>query len=197
VTKAYLDTNILISYIWNEFYQETERKKSDSHRLINLGAKGTYEMFISEFNLMEIHEHFADFYLQQNAIKDGFGFREFPKVKRDYSLTKGQAQAIADLIETLRTSPSMNYIESGGMTEGFFTIVMDYVKRYIDFIDAAHLRTAIDTDCNYFVTNDGELRTRAQKLLCDNVITEEITITSASGFLKVIEKLNKEVKNKT
>jgi rRNA-processing protein FCF1 len=76
------------------------------------------------------------------------------------------------------------------MTEGFFKSVMDYVKRQIDFIDAAHLRTAIDTDCDYFVTNDGELRLRAQRLLCDQIIKERISLASASGFREVIEKAN-------
>jgi predicted nucleic acid-binding protein len=188
VIRAYLDTNVLISYIWNESYQETDREKSDSHKVVNLGAQGNYEIFISEYNLMEIHEHFTDYYLQQNAIRDGFGFREFPKVRREYTLTKEQAQAVVDLIERLRASPFLNYIEPGGMTEGFFKSVMDYVKRYIDFVDAAHLRTAIDTNCDYFVTNDGELRTRAQRLLCDHIITEDITLASASGFLEAIER---------
>jgi predicted nucleic acid-binding protein len=62
VTKAYLDTNILISYIWSEFYQKTDRKKPVSHSLINLGAQGKYEIYISEYNLMEIQEHFSDYY---------------------------------------------------------------------------------------------------------------------------------------
>jgi len=94
VTKAYLDTNILISYIWSEFYQKTDRKKPESHSLINLGAQGKYEIYISEYNLMEIQEHFSDYYLQQNAIKDGFGFREFSSVRRGYTLTDVQANAV-------------------------------------------------------------------------------------------------------
>lgn len=183
-----MDTNVLIAYIWNEFYQKSRNEKSKSHTLVNEGAKGKFEIFISEYTLMEIYEHFTDYYLQQNAIRDGFGFREFPKVRRDYILNKNQLRAVAGLIEKLRASPFLNYIEPEGMTEGFFQLVMKYVKGYVDFVDAVHLRTAIDTKCDYFVTNDGELRIRAQQLMCNCTLTEKIQLTNAKSFLKLCPK---------
>lgn len=74
------------------------------------------------------------------------------------------------------------------MTEGFFKTIMGYVRGYLDFLDATHLRTAIDTKCDYFVTKDGELRKRAQKLINKGIITEPIKITTVSGFLKTLRK---------
>ena len=165
--KAYIDTNVLISYLWNEFYQEERGKKSISYSLVNKGAMGKFEIYISFYTLMEVHEHFSDYYLQQNVIKDGFGFREFPKERRNYVMDSEQLISVSKMIEILRTSPYLNYIEPETMTDNFLKLVMEYVKGYVDFVDALHLRTAIDIKCDYFVTNDGELRKRAQKLICN------------------------------
>ncbi len=147
---------------------------------------GKFEIFLSEYNLMEIYEHFRDYYLQQNAISDGFGYREFSKVRCNYMLSEEQRSSVAELIEKIRNSPFVNYIEPEGMTEGFFKVVMGYVKGYMDFIDAAHLRTAIDTKCAYFITNDHELRVRAQQLLSSHTIAEEIKLCGTTAFLKII-----------
>jgi predicted nucleic acid-binding protein len=184
--KAYLDTNILIGYVWDAFFSESGHKKSPSYTLVNEGSMGKFEIFISFYTLMEIHQHFTDFYLQQNAIKDGFSFREFPKVRRNYVLDNTQIETISELIENLRTNKYLNYIEPETMTEGFFKIVMEYVRGYLDFLDAIHLRTAIDTKCDYFLTKDGELRKRAQKLINSHIVTEPIKITSVTGFLEII-----------
>jgi len=186
--KAYLDTNVLIDYVWSAFFSEEEEKKSPSYTLVNKGSMGEYEILISFYTLMEIYQHFTDYYLQQNAIKDGFGFREFSRVRRNYVLDEDQMKTISELVENLRTNEYLNYIEPETMTEGFFKTTMEYVRGYLDFVDAIHLRTAIDTKCDYFVTKDGELRKRAQKLMDEGVITEPIKITTVSGFLKILRK---------
>ena len=184
--KAYLDTNVLIDYVWSAFFSEEEEKKSPSYTLVNKGSMGEYEIFISFYTLMEIHQHFSDYYLQQNAIKDGFGFREFSRVRRNYVLDENQMRTVSELVEILRTNKYLNYVEPETMTEGFFKVIMKYVRGYLDFVDATHLRTAIDTKCDFFITKDGELRKRAQKLIDESVITETIKISSVSGFLEIL-----------
>jgi len=186
--KAYLDTNILIDYIWSAFFLEEKEKKSPSYTLVNKGSMGEYEIFISFYTLMEIHQHFTDYYLQQNAIRNGFGFRQFPRVRQKYVLQADQIRAVSELVENLRTNEYLNYIEPEAMTEGFFTTIMQYVRGYLDFLDAIHLRTAIDTKCDFFVTKDGELRKRAQELMDEGVITESIKITSVSGLLETLRR---------
>lgn len=189
--KAYLDTNILISYLWYAFFSEKKKRTPPSYTLVNKGSMGEYEIFISFYTLMEIHKHFTDFFLEQNAIKDGFSFREFSKVRRNYVLEEDQTRTVSELVENLRTNIYLNYIEPETMTEGFFKTVMEYVRGYMDFVDAIHLRTAIDTKCDYFVTKDEELRKRAQKLINEGVITEPIKITSVPGFLKILREQKK------
>lgn len=186
--KAYLDTNILIDYCWLAYFAEERTRKSKSYTLVNKGAMGEYEIFISFYTLLEISQHFTDYYLQQKAIKDGYSFREFPKVRRNYTLTKDETETISELVENLRTNEFLNYIDIGETVNGhFFRIIMRYVQEYVDFLDALHLRTAIDVGCDYFVTKDGELRKRAQELINNKVITEPIKIASVSGFLKVLK----------
>lgn len=186
--KAYLDTNILISYLWHAFFFSEGRKKTpSSYTLVNKGSMGEYEIFISFYTLMEIHKHFTDFFLEQNAIKDGFGFREFRKVRRNYVLDEDQIRTVSELVENLRTNEYLNYIEPETMTEEFFKTIMEYVRGYLDFLDAIHLRTAIDTQCDYFITKDGELRKRAQDLIDNGIITDSIKIASVSGFLKILK----------
>lgn len=177
---------MLIDYSWSAFFFEEEGKKSKCYTLVNKGSMGEYEIYISFYTIMELHEHFSDFFLQQNAIKGGFSFREFPKVRRNYELKDYQLVALSELVENFRINEYLNYIQPETMTEGFFKTVMEYVRGYIDFIDALHLRTAIDTGCDYFVTKDGELRKRAQKLITCAIITENIHITSVTGFLKIL-----------
>jgi len=186
--KAYLDTNILIEYCWLAFFAEERRRKSASYTLVNKGAMGEYEIFISFYTLLEISQHFTDYYLQQKAIKDGYSFREFLKVRQNYTLTEDETRTVSELVENLRTNKFLNYIDIGETVKGdFFRIIMEYVRGYVDFLDALHLRTAIDVGCDYFVTKDGELRKRVQELINNKVIIEPIKITSVSGFLKVLK----------
>jgi len=186
--KAYLDTNILIDYVYSAFFSEEKEKKSKSFTLVNKGSMGEYEIFISFYTLVEIHQHFTDFFLQRNAIRDGFGFRDFHRVRRNYVLTEDQIKTVSELVEILRENEYLNYINPETMTEDFFNIVMDYVRGYVDIIDAIHLRTAIDTKCDYFVTKDGELRKRAQELINDKTIKDPIKIASVSGFLGILKR---------
>jgi predicted nucleic acid-binding protein len=155
---------------------------------VNKGAMGEYEIYISFYTLMEISQHFMDYYLQQKAIKDGFSFREFQKVRKEYSLSKEETKTIAELVENLRKNKFLNYVDVGEITGEYFQIIMSYVQGYLDFLDALHLRTAIDVGCDYFVTKDGELRKRVQTLINKGTINEPIKITSVSGFLNILKK---------
>lgn len=185
--KAYLDTNVLIDYCWAIFFSDGERR-SQSVTLVNKGSMGEYEIFISFYTLMELHEHFSDFFLQQNVMKRGFGYREFPKLKRDYILDEYQLTVVTELVENFRDNIYLNYIQPEVMTDDFFVEIMKYVRGYIEFIDALHLRTAIDTKCDFFVTKDGPLRKHTQELMNNKKINEKIEVTSVSGFLEILKK---------
>jgi len=42
--KAYLDTNILIDYLWATHFSEKSTKKSDGYFLLNKGESGEFEI---------------------------------------------------------------------------------------------------------------------------------------------------------
>jgi len=186
--KAYLDTNILIEYCWIAFFSEKKRK-STAYSLVEKGSRGEYEIYISFYTLMEIWQHFSDYYLQQRAIRDGFSYRQFSQVRQDYELTKEELNTVSELVQNLRKSEYLNYIEpyTKDMGDKFFNVIMEYVRGYVDFYDALHIRTAIDVECKYFVTKDSELRKRLQHLISNNIIEEPIQITSVTGFLQLLK----------
>lgn len=194
--RAYLDTNVLIDYCWSVLLSEKERK-TNSVTLINKGSMGEFEIFISFYTIMELHEHMSDFFLQQNIMKSGFSYREFSKNKKDFVLDEHQLTLVSELVENFRDNQYLNYIVPEIMTDRFFNEVMKYVRGYIEFVDALHLRTAIDTSCEYFVTKDGPLRKRAQKLKSDKKIIENIKITSVTGFLDTLRNHMKKEEQKT
>ena len=185
-----MDTNILIEYIWRTYYPKTEVGTTPACQLIERGVEVNYEMYISYYTLMEISQHFTDYYLEQKAIRNGFSYREFPRMRGDFTLSEDETEAISELIEILRKNEFLNYIDVGEIKGDLFKIIMRYVQGYLDFIDALHVRTAIDVGCEYFVTKDGELRKRVQRLIEKKVITEPIKIATASGFLNILEKGN-------
>ena len=193
--KAYLDTNILIEYIWITSFA-TEERKTSAYTLVNRGARGEYEIYISYYTIVEVSQHFIDYFLQQKAIKRGFSFREFPRVRRNFTLTEEEIRTISDIVEILRTNVYLNYIHPVEIEGEFFRILMEYVRGCIDFMDALHLRTAIDVGCDYFVTKDGELRKRIQYLINEKVITEPIKVTSVSGFLNILNIRKKQLETR-
>ena len=174
-----------------------KERKTNSVTLINKGSMGEFEIFISFYTIMELHEHMSDFFLQQNIMKSGFSYREFSKNKKDFVLDEHQLTLVSELVENFRDNQYLNYIVPEIMTDRFFNEVMKYVRGYIEFVDALHLRTAIDTSCEYFVTKDGPLRKRAQKLKSDKKIIENIKITSVTGFLDTLRNHMKKEEQKT
>ncbi len=80
----------------------------------------------------------------------------------------------------------MTYIDVEKMQEKIFPVIKQYLDGYLDFIDAYHLRTAIETGCDYLVTKDSGFRKRAQALINKGIIKEPIKITSVSGFLRIL-----------
>lgn len=105
-------------------------------------------------------------------------------MRRNYTLNDEETEIITSMIETLRTSPYMSYIETEEIKGDYYKIIMSYVKEYLEFIDALHLRTAIDVNCDYFITRDGELRKRAQSIIDRKIIEYPINISTPSSFLK-------------
>ena len=189
--KAYIDTNILIDYCWAKFFSEGKSRKSKSVLLVNKGAMGLFDMHISFYTLMELSNHFTQYFLEQKAIKSGYSYPESFRQRAKFELDELERKTISELVEELRNSKYLTYIDVEKMQEKFFPVIKQYLDGYIEFADAYHLRTAIEVNCDYIVTKDSGFRKRVQALINKRTIKEPIKITSVSGFLKILREKEK------
>jgi len=148
------------------------------------GFEGDFGIYISTFSLIESFIHFMDWFLLQKAIRDGFSYREFKKERSKYVLSPEETEQIDVMLKELKEDENINFIEIASMHEEFFGCIIEYVENYVDFLDAIHIRIALDVKCDYFITKDGELRRRLQNLISQRKIDDSIKIASVSGFLK-------------
>jgi len=189
--KAYVDTDIIINYCWVTFFSNQKSKTSKSVSLVNKGAMGLFDMHISFYTLMEVSSHFTNAFLQQKAIKNGYSYAESFRQKTAFDLDEKEQKTISELVENLRNNPYLTYVDVEQMQDKFFPVIKQYLDGYIEFVDAYHLRTAIEVGCDYLVTKDAGFRRHAQILKSKGVIKEPINITSESGFLNILRKKEK------
>ncbi len=187
MNKCYLDTNIFIEYLLREY--KNKNKDTNCCKLIKKGINGEFIIYLSDHTLIEIAQFFTDYFLSIKCLEDGFGHREYRRARKNYSLNDEEAETITSMLETLRTSPHISYIETQEITGDFYKIIMSYVKESLEFIDAIHIRTAIDVGCEFFITRDGELRTRTQQLI-DKQIIDPIKLGTPSSYLKSLKNAN-------
>lgn len=186
--KAYIDTNILIDYCWATFFSEKSSRKSKSVLLVNKGAMGLFDMHISFYTLMELANHFTQYFLEQKAIKSGYSYPESFRQRDKFELNEVERKTVSELVERLRNSEYLTYIDVEKMQDKFFPIIKQYIDGYVEFADAYHLRTAIEVECDYIVTKDSGFRKRVQALIKKGIIKEPMKITSPSGFLRILRK---------
>lgn len=189
--KAYIDSDVIINYCWVTFFSQQKSKESKSVLLVNKGAMGQFDMHISFYTLMEVSQHFTQYFLQQKAIKGGYTYQESFRQRYRFDLEETEARTVSELIENLRNNPYLTYIDVEKMQEKFFPIIKQYLDGSIEFVDAYHLRTAIEVKCEYLVTKDAGFRRHAQMLKANGLIKEPIHITSESGFLNILGKKRK------
>ncbi len=185
VTKrAYLDTNVLVEYAWERTPSAPSSNKKRASRLIELGLKGNYDIYISTFCIMELYEHFRDWYLMKKVIADGFGYREFRRERKRHKLTKNEVEILGSLIAEFRDNPNIFFIEFDSLHDDFFSRVTILQKNGLDCLDAFHLLTALDVGATHFVTKDGEVRSRFDKATRMEIVSPSMEMTSIRGFLK-------------
>jgi len=82
IPLAYLDSNILIAYFWSHYYGSDSRQTNEID-LIERAFSKRYEIALTTFSMVELYEHFHDYYLLDKTIKRGYSFREFSRVRHD------------------------------------------------------------------------------------------------------------------
>ena len=116
--------------------------------------------------MVELYEHFRDYYLLDKTIKRGYGFREFSRIRNehDLTLTTTEEKRISGIFDDFENQEGVEMYEIEKITDDFFISLWDCIRGNIDFYDAIHVLTAIDLKCDYFVTRDRGIRKHYEEL---------------------------------
>jgi predicted nucleic acid-binding protein len=182
--RAYLDTNVLIDYAWERTPSASTSRSNLASNLIKLGLEGRFDIYISVFCIMELYEHFRDWFLLQKVIGDGFGYREFRRERKRHRLTKKEVAILESLVAEFRDNLNIYFVEFETVPDDFFARVATLQKNGMDCLDAFHLLTALDVGATHFITKDGEVRSRFDKVTRRELVSPPMEMTSMRGFLR-------------
>lgn len=184
--KPYLDANIWISYIWFSKIGDGSGQKNSKVRTIN--ALNDLEILspVSTFHVTEISKHFGEWFLLKRAIKDGYSFRQWNNVKRDYSLTKTDGDSINEIIDFVNANKSADFIPNTFLSAESVEFINGLVfGDSLDFPDAFHIAMAIELKCDFFVTSDEGIK----KAVFSGKLNNRIKCLAPSEFLDLLEKI--------
>lgn len=188
--KVYLDTNLIIEHCWWKYFGEEKDKMSREVELIEKGFQGSYDIYFSYINMMELSNHLTDWFLLEKVIKSGFGYPYFKREKMKYSLIQKQKDFINDIIKDYQNSPYVFYIEIDKMSNEFLKQAKLLVDNYVEFEDALHFLFAQASETDYFITKDNELRIRLHNIISKKLIkiSKPPLLIEPSKFLKLLNK---------
>lgn len=186
--KAYLDSNILIDYVWSNILTKTPKRKNNSvFNLFNAVDNELFEPVISNFSLMEVARHLKDYFLLLKVIKDGFGYREFSRVKINYSVDPRNEKKVDNIIKDLEQDERFSYLKVTNLEPAAFGNIELYIAGYIDFIDAFHLQIALSENCDFLLTKDEEFRSRYVTLTERGLLKIQTKVSRIDEFLQLLK----------
>jgi predicted nucleic acid-binding protein len=184
--RAYLDTNVLIEYAWERLVKEPPSRRTLANTLWERGLDGDFEIVVSTFCILELFEHFRDWFLMQKVIGDGFGFREFRRERKNHRLSKKEVEMLESLVADFNSDPNILLVEFDSVPKDFFSRVALLQENGVDFLDAFHILIALDVRATHFVTKDGEIRARFDRTTRRKITSTPMEMTTIRGFLKLM-----------
>lgn len=185
--NAYIDSNILISYVWYHYFADDKKKIQPSIvRFTEAMTTKKFNPIVSNFALMEVAKHLKDYYILLKVIQNGFGYREFSRLRVDYSVDNADDQRIKDIINDIQKDQRFSYMKFTSMETAAFNNIELYIDGYIDFIDAFHLQLALTAKCDYLVTKDNEFRSRVKQLAGNRVKGLTVKVMNLDEFLRAL-----------
>jgi len=182
--QAYVDTNVVLDFYWDEHYSRKTGRKDLVYRLFENAALGVFEAYISYYSIIEVTLHFNDWYLLQKCIKDGYSFNQFKSHKKEFKLSEEEKHEIEDILEFFRNWEGVNLIEIEKIEGQFFKDELPkYLLHSVELMDALHVNSAVEIECSHFITKDGELRQRIENMKRDNFIPSRLRPVSPKGFM--------------
>jgi len=183
--NIFLDSCVWISYVWQTQFTNKAKKESASTSVIKkIDGDNNFQIILSPFLISEISSHFRDWYNMQKAIKDGYSYRDFTRVKKDYELTDKEVEKIDDIIIKIGGIENVNVLLPENIKKEDIETILNYeVKYQFDFYDALHVFVAMKNKCKYFITTDTPLRKCIAKL---NHGAQKIESLPPKSFEKII-----------
>ncbi len=175
----YLDTSVWIDFILYS-RDKTKYKNNRSKTLkIDLLDANLAEVLISEINLIEISEKLADEKRMERCFEDSLSILEVRKTDLEKKqMSKDDIEMIRDEIsDTIMSQSVIVSDKTPSISSRELKYLTEICSQYsIFFIDALHFFLADKMGCNYFVTGDGDLCKKLQKLLKDTISKEGAAI---------------------
>jgi predicted nucleic acid-binding protein len=183
--KIYFDTNVWIDYIWG-FFNKSGKIKNRTKKLIAEIESKNIEVSISVFVIAEISGHFKDWILMQKIIEDGFSYREFRRVAKNYKLDDFENEKIRNTSEKAFLAKWAT-LQKEGLDNKDLQFFAELTSHYsIDSVDALHGIMAIKNNCQYLVTSDETFITQLNLALKENNIFNEFSAIKPNDFLNHI-----------
>lgn len=182
--RAYLDTNILIDYIWWSKFANNPIKEKKTVTLLKNVEKGIFNPIISNFSLIEMANHFRDYFLLRYVIEDGYSYRELHGRKINYRLAPTEEQKIQEILNEFENNESFTIVKVTGWRKKAFSDIELFIKNYIELIDAFHLQVARSLNCKYLITKDEEFRKWVKEMEEQNPKIIKTAVVSVEEFIK-------------
>lgn len=184
--KAYLDSNILIDYVWtNEFTEKRRRPNGEIARMFRSIDKEEFEPIISNFSLMELAKHLRDYFLLMSMIRDGFSYREFSRERVNYSIDVTEEEKVDSIVADLESHEKFTFLKVTNLEPAAIEKIECYIKRDIDLIDAFHLQIALTAECECLVTKDNDFRVKASQLAKGGSQSMKIKVLNVAEFMQL------------
>ncbi len=184
--NIFLDTHLWIDYAWYNYMEKVKGSKRTAVKLIEKLENSTFFVIFSQFSIIEISNHFADWFLLKKVIKSGFSYREFKVQRKNYSLTQKEKNKIDEIIENIGSKNFVDTVTIKALKSEDLDFIFTLVNNQIEFFDALHIFTASKYDVKYFVTSDTELRGRVQPLINEGIVPK-LKLIKPNNFLKIVE----------
>lgn len=183
--KVLLDTCVWLDYIWQKRAEDYVEANESKKLIDRLNGDKRFEIVLSPFLIREISSHYSDWFLLQKVVKNGFSFNEFKKVKHKYSLDEKEIKEIDDIILTIGSIKNVNVLQMSALAihevERILLLEADFG---FDVYDAIHFNTAIENNCNSFVTRDSGFRRSASNYISTKKI--KMICMEVKGLLRSI-----------
>jgi predicted nucleic acid-binding protein len=180
--KGYLDSNVLINYLW---WSKAARKppSKEAGAMASAIEAGEFEPVVSRFCIMEVAGHFRDYEILKLLVRDGFGYRYFSQRKKNYVLPRSTERRLRKLVQVLENDRLFSVVTVERWREKAYTDIEQFVEGYVDLPDAFHLQAASTAGCDYFITGDEELRQRAKAIIEKRTTSLSLEMVTPKEFL--------------